>query len=394
MLGLRDLSSEKLTGEIKRDMASLDSLTDYLVLIFFILMLMVFFYGQNWQGWYAGRQLTNSLRLLGIWRDYGISIVHQELTTLVSPTLTNSDIKQFIQKMLEFFVISPSPIDPPLYNKIHFLSAEREKRYRNLIENFISIKSKEKIATITSLLQATTEIDILYKKVNHNLLVGKQTKSYWFLLQSAAEITQIMLNAHAYRAALDSFLLKRPIGDSIGPMVVADFTHSYQENANVTSLDHGYCQSIVNYRERECICLRAKGPECVVGNPGDALEKILSTNPDVKIIITIDAMSKLKGEKTGTVAQGLGVAAGGGNSENSIEKYKIENLAYNHNPIIPVEAIICREALEEAVLPMNEEISESVPKIIRILKEIIRNQTSIHDKVIIIGIGNAIGIPC
>ena len=71
-------------------------------------------------------------------------------------------------------------------------------------------------------------------------------------------------------------------------------------------------------------------------------------NKDIKLILSIDSILRLEGENSGTIAQGIGVAIGGGSSEH-LDQYQIETLAINHNPPIPTESIVCRESLEESV---------------------------------------------
>jgi hypothetical protein len=302
--------------------------------------------------------------------------------------------------MLEFFVIAPTPLDPPIFTKLHFLNSRKESRFQELIKDFLPNIDEIKLSTVTSLLQATTEIEQIYRNVKHNLIIGKKTKSSWVLMQTSADIIKTMMNAKAYSVALDSFLIGKPIGDSIGPLAIKEFITAIHEHMKPLHLEHKVIHEPIyatncQYEERTCICLRAKGPASAVGNPGTALqiliEQLKVEQKSPQIIITIDAMQRLEGEKSGNIAIGLGAAIGGGSTQ--IDKYHIEQLAMNHCPPIPIEAIICKQSLEDAVAPMSEDIYRSVPKIIRYLKRIIRSQTKIGDTIIILGIGNALGVP-
>ena len=49
------------------------------------------------------------------------------------------------------------------------------------------------------------ELENTYKKVQHKYLQGKKNKSYWYLLQTAAEMVQVLSIAKAYSRALESF---------------------------------------------------------------------------------------------------------------------------------------------------------------------------------------------
>lgn len=380
----------------------LGSINDFLTIFFIVILLLVFFYGQNFQGWLASRQLKNALSKLEKAKNYGIDLIKAAIQPHRSELLNDQDLADFIIKMLEFFVIEPSKIDPPIFNKLHFLEAKKEQRFNELILQFLPDLDEMSLSQISVLFTTTTEIDHLFRKVRHNLIVGEKTKSYLFLLQSAAEITQTMLTAQAFQTALTSFTKSFPIGDSIGPLVIHQFikdqlkksggSHSDIETKQILSFI--YSQE-VNYKNRKCVCIRAKGPAIHVGRPGLAVKKLFeNTNfaNSVDLIITIDAISRLEGELPGTIAQGLGVALGSGKSTN-IDKFQIEQLAINHDPPIALEAIVCRESFEEAVSPMIDPIKNAVPKIIRRLKQIIRTQTQSGNTILIVGIGNAIGVP-
>ena len=282
----------------------------------------------------------------------------------------------------------------------HFLNIRRVKRYQEMIKEFLPTIDEIKLSTITSLLQATTEIEQIYRNVKHNLIIGKKTKSTWILMQTSADIIKTMMNAKAYSVAFDSFILGMPIGDSLGPLAIKEFITEIQGFNGTTAPEHrplhgGIFASTFNYEDRQCICLRAKGPASVVGNPGAALsfliDQLQKEQKAPHLIITIDAMQRLEGEKSGTVAIGLGAAIGGG-ATHEIDKYCIESLAINHKPPIPIESIICKQSLEDAVTPMSEEIHRSIPKIIRYIKRILRSQTKEGDLIIIFGIGNALGV--
>ena len=72
------------------------------------------------------------------------------------------------------------------------------------------------------------------------------------------------------------------------------------------------------------------------------------------------------------------------------EKHKIES--YSEQEKIPVDAIIVKQSIEEAITPMRRSINESVPKVVLRLKRILMERTKKGDSIIIAGIGNTIGI--
>jgi hypothetical protein len=100
----------------------------------------------------------------------------------------------------------------------------------------------------------------------------------------------------------------------------------------------------------------------------------------------IDAGLKLTGDKTGSMAIGVGAAIGG----IGIEKYFIEESSTEKR--IPIDALICKQSLEDAITTMKRPITQSVPKFVDKIKMIIRKRTEKGTKLIIAGIGNTIGI--
>jgi len=121
-----------------------------------------------------------------------------------------------------------------------------------------------------------------------------------------------------------------------------------------------------------------------LGRPGDAVEKIASKNR-ISRIITIDAAAKLEGERTGSVAEGVGVAMGGP----GIDRSYIEDVAVKYK--IPLDSIIVKMKSEEAITPMKKEIKDAVPLAISRVKEAIARSKK-GEKIIIVGVGNTSGV--
>jgi hypothetical protein len=138
---------------------------------------------------------------------------------------------------------------------------------------------------------------------------------------------------------------------------------------------------------RTAFIVKAKGPGGNVGKPGDAVKVVVDEN-DGKIasVIMIDAGLKLEGETVGEVAEGIGAAIGGP----GVDQYKIEEAVVKHQ--IPINAVIVKEDIGDAVSPMRKEIADSVDKVIERVKSVILERSKEGDKVIIVGVGNTIGI--
>ncbi|UCG45517.1 MAG: DUF1512 family protein, partial [Candidatus Bathyarchaeota archaeon] len=133
--------------------------------------------------------------------------------------------------------------------------------------------------------------------------------------------------------------------------------------------------------------LKAKGPGGNVGKPGDAMKQIIEeNNGKISTIIAVDAAQKLEGEKPGEVAEGVGVAIGGP----GVEQYKVEEAILKHK--IPINAVVIKEDIGDAVSPMRKEVFEAAEVAIDRIKRLILERTKKGESLIIAGIGNTIGI--
>ena len=94
----------------------------------------------------------------------------------------------------------------------------------------------------------------------------------------------------------------------------------------------------------------------------------------------------MKAKHVGEVAEGIGAAIGGP----GVDQFKIEAKLTKYK--IPINAIIIKEDIGDAVSPMRKEINDAVDKVIERVKSVILERTKEGDKVIIVGVGNSIGV--
>jgi hypothetical protein len=170
------------------------------------------------------------------------------------------------------------------------------------------------------------------------------------------------------------------IGDTIGPYVAASFIG----NDKVSVVDEDTVVSRKKHKGRDIIVLKAKGPGGRTGNTGRVLNE-LSKKEKISTIITVDAAAKLEGEKTGSVAEGVGVAMGGV----GVERTHIEEVAVSKK--IPMESVIVKMSSEEAIMPMRSEILNASPKVLEYIDEIIERSPK-TGKIVLIGVGNTSGV--
>jgi hypothetical protein len=138
---------------------------------------------------------------------------------------------------------------------------------------------------------------------------------------------------------------------------------------------------------RRVFLLKAEGPGGNVGKPGDAIRKLVEEQDGkISMIVMIDAALKFEGEASGEIGEGVGAAIGGIGTE----RFKIEEEAQKFK--IPVYAMIVKESIQEAIVPMKKSIAESVDKTLARINSLIVERSKEGEAIIIAGIGNTIGV--
>jgi hypothetical protein len=192
-----------------------------------------------------------------------------------------------------------------------------------------------------------------------------------------------MKEAKAYADGLRAFAQGQPIGDGAGALVAAKLMQGYEK----TKVEKDIVVAKVPIEGRTAYVLKAEGPGGNVGKPGEAVKQIIEQNEGkISLVIVVDGGLKLEGEKPGEVAEGVGVAIGGP----EVDKYKVEEMALKHK--VPVNAIIIKEDIGDAVSPMRKELVDAVDNVIERIKRLVHERTKEGDSIIIAGIGNTIGI--
>jgi len=88
----------------------------------------------------------------------------------------------------------------------------------------------------------------------------------------------------------------------------------------------------------------------------------------------------------GAYVAGFGAAIGGIGTD----RYQIEEVAIRHK--IPIYAIVIKQSIKEAIALMKKEIADSAEKVSAQVQEMIRENTKIGQSVLIIGVGNTLGV--
>ena len=345
-------------------------------------------YGQKFQLWVWINQIKVALLQLKQMDIQGKKIV----THMIKQINKEIDPVPKIEELQEFFLIEPVDKDPfGVLKRLEHVLDVRKKRYEIDISDLVPNADPDTRANIENTIEASMALHYIYRIVRHFFLLGKRTNNIFFIAQIQMQLPQIMQIAKAYFHALRAFADGLPIGDSIGPLTVTRFEQKYKHNSDLFEQIKDIAEEIYvshfTVNKRHVLIVRANGPGGRVGKPGEAIYKLVERYRDkVKRIITIDAGLKLEGERTGDIVVGVGAAIG----DPGPEKYKIEYIATENK--IPLDAIVVKESIVEAVTPMRKKIDEASNKAIEKLEYLINRFTKEGDYIIVAGIGNSSGV--
>ncbi|MGD0072679.1 MAG: DUF1512 domain-containing protein, partial [Candidatus Bathyarchaeia archaeon] len=355
--------------------------TTYLSLISYLFFIVLIFYGQRIQMYVMIREVENSLHKLKYIKEEGRKNAIDAIKEIGKPT---TDPSARVDRYLEYFTISPQNMDPAgiVYKLDHILDV-RDTRLKDEVKLMAPSSDEVQVNNLENTLEAAMALNFIYKVVRHYYIQGKKTLSLYVIMQLQMILPMVMKEAEAYASALKAFAYGQPIGDGAGPLVAAKLMHGYE----LRKLPKDCVMATVQIEGRTAIIIKAEGPGGNVGKPGDAVEAVIEENEGkIANVIMIDAGLKLEGETLGEVAEGIGAAIGGP----GVDQYKIEEKLTKYH--IPINAVIIKEDIGDAVSPMRKEINDSVDKVIERVKAVILERTKEGDKIIIVGVGNSIGV--
>ena len=293
----------------------------------------------------------------------------------------DSKLKRSVNRFLEFFVISPVSLDPyGVVKKLEHLVDLEKDRFKYFVNQVAPKLDSERQANTMMGLSGAISLYMLSKLVRHFVELIKKTKSLNLAMLLQMQLPLIERLASALLHGTEALANGWPVGDTIGAYTAAALIN----NSKIIEADDETVVCRKKYKKRDVIIVKAKGPGGRTGNPGRVVEKIVRKGNIAKII-TIDAALKLEGEKTGTIAEGVGVAIGGV----GVEKTYIENIAVKKN--LPLDSVIIKMSQEEAITPMKKEILNSVPMVTQALDAAI-DRTKEKGKIIVVGVGNTSGV--
>ena len=289
-------------------------------------------------------------------------------------------IQQKIRSFLEFFAIPPVDTDPyGVMKKLEHIVNQEKYRFKYFVGQVAPKSGQEEQANIMMGLSGAMNLYQIKKIVRHFVELIKETKSINLAFLIQMQLPFIEKLAGALLRGTEALTYGWPIGDSVGPYVATSLMDD-----KAKEIDGETVVSRRKMKNRDVIIVKAKGPGGRTGNPGKVIEKIAKKERIAKII-TIDAAAKLEGEKTGTIAEGVGIAMGGV----GVERYQLEEVSTRLQ--VPMDSVIIKMSSEEAIMPMKEPIWKAVPNATKTVEELVQT-TRGKGAVVIIGVGNTCGV--
>jgi len=358
-----------------------DIFSQILTIVFYLFFFVFLFYGQRFQIYIMLREVESSLYKLRYIKDEGRKTSIETIKEIGKP---QTDPTTRVDKFLEYFTIPPQSLDPAgVVWKLEHILDIRDIRLKDEVKLMAPAADDVQTNNLENTLEAAMALNYIYKVIRHFYLLGKKTMSLYVIMQIQMQLPLIMKEAEAYASALKAFAYGQPIGDGAGALVAAKLMHGYETR----KIPKDNIAATVPIEGRTAFIIKAEGPGGNVGKTGDAVKTVIDENEGkIANIIMIDAALKLEGEEVGEVAEGVGAAIGGP----GVDQFKIEDSILKYR--IPINAVIIKEDIGDAVSPMRKEIFDAVDKTIERIKQVILERTKEGDKVIIVGVGNTIGI--
>jgi len=356
-----------------------DSSNPLMMLVWILPIILFVFYGQRIQLIITSGDIKKKLAKLDEMRNDS----RDELLGYIKKNLTSTGnpIQKF-DRFLDYFTIMPVDIDPNgIVPKIHHLVRSREDTTRKQIRSLFSEIDTMELSKVQNILEIVATLQLFHKVVRHLFLTAKKQNNYPMILPLQMILPFIMEQAEALKDAVPAFKQGQPIGDGIGPLVVGEMMlNTKKQKAEFETV---YSES--EFEGRKLILLKAEGPYATVGRPGEATEFLVEKyKPD--IMVMIDAALKFEGEDSGTVAQGFGAAIGGVGTD----RFKIEEIATKLD--IPVFSIVIKQSVNDAITLMKKEIAAQAENVKTQVHEMITDNTKTGQTVLVIGVGNTLGV--
>ena len=350
--------------------------SNILSIIWILFIVITILFGPQLMLYQSFLKIQQSGNMLENFAAMGKKIVTRRITK--KPSI---ELKESIDNFAEVFSIDPVGTDPAgIMKKIEHIYILSEKRFNYFAKTVAPDFDEESRANLVMGLSGAVSLNQIAKIVRHYVEMARKTKSLQWAMMLQMQLPTIERFSKGLLKGTEALTNGWPIGDSIGPLVAADLIG----DARTREVEEGTLVAVRTIKKRKVFLIKAKGPGGRLGKLGKAVEKLVKTEKIAKII-TIDAAGKLEGEKTGRIAEGIGVAIGG----IGIDRSYIENIATEKE--IPLDTVVVKMSQEEAIMPMKNEILNSLFKVTKIVENTVA-RTEEKGSIIIVGVGNTSGI--
>jgi hypothetical protein len=294
------------------------------------------------------------------------------------------DPTKSIKNFMEFFVIPPVDLDPyKIVKKFEKILDLGEERFKYMTDEIAPNANPEWRSNVIMTLKSIIAINSVAKLVRHNLELAKKTGNLQILIMLQMSLPLIMRIVKAQFEGTKAFSECRPIGDGLGPLVAGLMLKEYTQN-DLREMDE-LVISKKQIDEHNVTIVRAKGPGGRIGKLGKVLTTVIKEE-NINRIITVDAATKLEGEKTGKVAEGIGIVIGG----LGVDKWMIEEELLKRD--IKFDAVIVKMSPEEAISDMKPEIADASKKALEVIERSILMSKK-GSNILVAGVGNSCGLP-
>jgi len=342
-------------------------------LVFFLMMPVLYLRMNYWQSLLKLESVANALTEMSI----------NAKKIVIKKVAKNPDarLKQQVNNFMEFFVIEPVGLDPyGIMRKIEHLVDLSERRFEGFVDKIAPKADEETQANLMMGLSGALTLHQIEKIIRHYVEIVKKTKNIQLAMIFSMQLPLIERVAKALLSGTEALTNGWTIGDAAGSIVAAHMIGT----SRAREIEKDMLMVKKKIGSRTVFILKARGPGGRLGKLGKAVEKIARRNKVAKII-TIDAAAKLEGERTGSIAEGVGVAIGGP----GVDRSRIENLAVGAE--IPVDSYVIKMAPEEAIMPIKKEVLAAVPRVIELVEENVK-ETREKGVIIVVGVGNTGGV--
>ena len=374
-------------------------MTDFISLITqnigYIFFVFIIFFGQKIQLMQMLSTIGSKLRGFDALRKASYTKLLDTLVEHGSP-LSKAEIETLTKEMIGSFAIPPVTLDPiGIVPKMEHIFDGHDQYLKDTLREILPAGTEAEIQSLENLTEVAIVTDEIFRVVRHFYIAGKKMGMY-FLLQLIMALPMLEGMAKAYASASEAFRKQEVIGDGFGPMVAKRFV---PRGAPELDLEPETSLYLADLEDRHLLIIKARGPGGTVGKTGNLVENILRKNytdfecGDPVLAITIDAALKMEGMETGELGRGVGVAMGGP----GMDRFRIEESCADKK--IPIHAVVCYMNEKEAITSMmswkpetREKVMASVDAATKRIVDIIKKKTVAGDTVLVVGVGNTIGV--